>query len=258
VRPSFLRYTVLRPWLWRWHRRAGLFSAFVLILLTISGVMLNHTSEIGLNKKFVGQSWLLSFYGIPEPELVSFGLPTLTITGDDKGQLYRDSEPLQACRGTLVGVALYRTGFIAACEQELLFFDVDGSLTEKVSAVYGLPTPVEHLGQCGTQLCIRTPKRLFELDVEQLSFVPLVGAKPQWSESVTLAAPVRQAIVNSSRGQGLHWEQVLLDLHSGRLFGTPGVWVVDIAALLLFFLAMSGFVLWYQHMAVKRSRHQGD
>lgn len=221
--------------------------------------MLNHTSEIGLNKQFVGQSWLLSFYGIPEPELVSFDLPTNTITGDEKGQLYRDGEPLLSCRGALVGVALYSGGFIAACEQELLFFDADdGSLAEKVSAVFGLPTPVENLGQCDAQLCIRTPQRLFELDVEQLSFVPLVGIKPQWSESVTLAEPMRQAIVNNSRGQGLNWEQVLLDLHSGRLFGTPGVWVVDIAALLLLFLAVSGFVLWYQHMAVKRSRHQAD
>ena len=220
--------------------------------------MLNHTSEIGLNKSYVGQSWLLSFYGIPEPELVSFGLPSNTITGDEKGQLYRDGQPLQACRGALVGVATYRAGFIAACEQELLFFDATGNLAEKVSAVYGLPTPVEHLGQCDAQLCIRTPQRLFELDVEQLAFTPLVGVEPQWSEPVTLAEPVRQAIMNSSRGQGLSWEQVMLDLHSGRLFGKPGVWVVDIAAVLLFFLAVSGFVLWYQHMAVKRSRHQGD
>lgn len=251
---SFLRYSVLRPWLWRWHRRAGLFSALVLILLTITGVMLNHTSEIGLNKTFVGQSWLLSFYGIPEPELVSFKLPATTITGDEKGQLYLGSQPLQTCRGTLVGVAVNRTGFIAACEQELLFFDATGSLAEKLSAVYGLPTPVEHLGQCGALLCIRTPKRLFELDVEQLSFPPLVAITPQWSEPVTLAEPVHQAIVNSSRAQGLNWERVLLDLHSGRMFGATGVWVVDIAATLLFFLAVSGFVLWYQHMTAKRDR----
>jgi len=255
VRPAFLRYTVLRPWLWRWHRRAGLFSAFVLIVLTITGVMLNHTSDIGLNKQFVGQSWLLKFYGIPEPELVSFSLPTTTITGDDKGYLYRASEPLQACRGALVGVAVDGAGFIAACEQELLFFDANGSLVEKVSAVFGLPTPLEHLDRCGEQICLQTPKRLFELDVEKLSFAPLVGVKPQWSEPVTLAKPVRQAIVNRSRGQGLNWEQVLLDLHSGRLFGAPGVWVVDIAAVLLFFLAVSGFVLWYQHLSVKRARY---
>jgi len=255
MKPSFMRYSVLRPWLWRWHRRAGLFSAFVLIVLTITGVMLNHSSEMGLNKKFIGQSWLLSFYGIPEPQLVSFGLPNATITADDKGQLYRDSEPLHACRGALVGVALYHAGFVAACEQELLFFDASGSLAEKISAVYGLPTPVEHLGQCGAQLCMRTPKRLFELDLDQLSFAPLVGVKPHWSESVTLAQPLRQAIVNRSRGQGLNWEQVLLDLHSGRLFGSPGVWVIDVVAVLLFFLAASGFVLWYQHVRVKRSRH---
>lgn len=256
LKPSFLRYNVLRPWLWRWHRRAGLAAAVILFLVTVTGVFLNHTSELSLATKYVGQRELLAFYGIPEPELVSYTLPESIITGDEKGHLYLGAEPLGRCRGALVGAVHFEAGFIAACEQELLFFDEVGRLMEKVGATYGLPTPVEHLGRCGDQLCIRTPERLFVLDIAQLSFKPLLGAQPVWSEAVHLGASSRQAIFALSRGQGLSWERVMLDLHSGRLFGSAGVWVVDIAALLLLFLALSGFVLWYQHMRVKRARNQ--
>ncbi|MBT4522961.1 MAG: hypothetical protein HOC23_23415 [Halieaceae bacterium] len=251
---SFISYSVLRRWLWRWHRRAGLIAAVVLSLVTVTGVFLNHTAELSLGKKYVGQAWLLGFYGIPEPKLVSFNLGETTVTGDDKGQLYWGTEPLEKCRGGLVGAAVYEAGFIASCAAELFFFDSSGRLVEKVSAVYGLPTPITQLGQCDERLCIRTPKRLFELDLEVLSFKPLVGVKAVWSKPVPLAERISQAIYADSRRQGLSWERVLLDLHSGRLFGSPGVWVVDLAAILLFFLSVSGFVLWYQHMRAKRTR----
>jgi hypothetical protein len=254
VKPSFLRYSVLRPWLWRWHRRTGLAAAIILVLVTVTGVFLNHTSELSLQKKFVGQAWLLSLYGIPEPELVSFELADTSITGDEKGQLYRGVTSLASCRGGLVGASVYAAGFIVACQQELLFFDEQGRLAEKVSAIYGLPTPVEQLGKCAETLCIRTPKRMFELDIEQLSFVPVAGVRPVWSEPIQLLGPVREAIYAASREQGLSWERVMLDVHSGRLFGTLGVWVVDAAAIVLLFLALSGFVLWFQHMSVKRTR----
>jgi hypothetical protein len=186
--------------------------------------------------------------------LKTFTLENSSITGDDKGQLYWGTEPLASCRGLLVGAAKHDTGYVAACEQELLFLDEQGRLVEKIGATFGLPIPVEQLGGCGEQLCIRTPRRLFELDFINLSFKPLVGVQPTWSEPTLLNDASRQTIYELSRGQGLSWERVMLDLHSGRLFGAAGVWVVDIAAVLLLFLALSGFVLWYQHMRVKRAR----
>lgn len=254
MKPSFLRYNVLRPWLWRWHRRAGLMAAIILFLVTVTGIFLNHTSELALARKFVGQTWLLSFYGIPEPELVTYRLRDSDITGDDKGELYWGVEPLGACRGTLVGAVNIDSGFIAACEQELLFFDERGRLAEKVSATYGLPTPVAQLGECDGQLCMRTPGRLFEINFEQMSFKPVVGVEARWSETTQLTETSRGTIYAISRGKGLSWERVMLDLHSGRLFGPAGVWVVDIAAILLLFLALSGFLLWFQHMRIKRAR----
>ena len=257
MKPSFLRYNVLRPWLWRWHRRAGLIAAAIFLMVAATGILLNHTSELSLARKYVGQNWLLSFYGIPEPQLKSFALGELIVTGDDKGQLYWGTKPLASCRGALVGAAKHEVGFVAACQQELLFLDEQGRLVEKIGATYGLPTPLEQLGTCGKQLCVRTPKRLFELDFNTLSFKPLPDVRPLWSEPALLSDTSRLAIFRYSRGKGLNWERVMLDLHSGRLFGAWGIWVVDVAAVLLLFLALSGFVLWFQHMRVKRTRSKG-
>ena len=41
----------------------------------------------------------------------------------------------------------------------------------------------------------------------------------------------------------VNWERVLLDLHSGRLFGPWGVRLVDAMALLFAVLAVSGLII---------------
>ena len=65
-------------------------------------------------------------------------------------------------------------------------------------------------------------------------------------------------ITNWRRGSGLPVERVLLDLHSGRIFGKPGVYVVDAAAILFLVLAASGVWLWGKRRASARAhaRHK--
>lgn len=48
------------------------------------------------------------------------------------------------------------------------------------------------------------------------------------------------------RGRILPWERVILDLHSGRIFGPWGPWLMDAAAILLLFLAGSGVSIWWK------------
>jgi hypothetical protein len=49
------------------------------------------------------------------------------------------------------------------------------------------------------------------------------------------------------RDAWLSWERVLLDLHSGRLGGRLGVWLMDFAGLMLCLLGLSGVTMWWLH-----------
>lgn len=251
---TFLQYKALRPWLWRWHRRLGLAAALIVVLVSVTGIMLNHTSELNLAKKAVNHQGLLSYYGMERPSLKSFQLDGQWLTGDTNGQLYLNDQMIGQCRGQLISAVLYQKQYWLACDQELMVFSLQAELLDKITALYGLPTPVKAMGLCESALCLSTEQRVFELDTKQIAFTPRPSKQLQIVVSDVLPEDIEQRLVNQYLGQGLSLERVILDLHSGRLFGKTGVWVFDIAALLLLFLALSGFVLWYQQQQRKKSR----
>jgi len=53
-----------------------------------------------------------------------------------------------------------------------------------------------------------------------------------------------QTITQQYRGEGLSVERVLLDFHSGHIFGPMGVFIYDLLAVAVGFLSISGLVLW--------------
>ena len=47
-------------------------------------------------------------------------------------------------------------------------------------------------------------------------------------------------------------EQIVLDLHSGRLFGNIGVLVMDLVAILLIILSITGFIAWNSNRQLRK------
>ncbi|WP_240946043.1 PepSY domain-containing protein [Pseudomaricurvus alkylphenolicus] len=243
-----IRRNRLRPFFWRWHKRAGLAAALIVLLVAITGIALNHTSELQLGKASVRQAWLLEHYGVELPSLRSYKVNGHWLSGDDSNYLYMDAHQVAYCNGRLVGGALNEGLLVAACEQELLLLTDDGEVVERLGATYGLPVPLSAIGTCGESLCVQSGQSWLQADFQQLVWTPLAAQQllPQPGAESPLPADIRARLLSEQIGSPLSWERVLLDLHSGRIFGTGGVLIVDAAAILLVFLAFSGFWLWYR------------
>ena len=66
-------------------------------------------------------------------------------------------------------------------------------------------------------------------------------------ETLTLSEGdnVEQEVARSYRGEGVNIEKIILDLHTGKIFGLSGTVISDLAALALLFLTFSGlYNLW--------------
>jgi len=244
------RGSVLR----RNHRTIGALAAVFVVLMVISGLLLNHSHGLGLDRRHVSQSFVLDWYGLGEPEHIrsfTFGDDWLSFAGS---QLYFNDKNVATLSGA-TGAIASGDMLVAAGTGDLILLTRDGALLERQAWSVADAGSIESLGNLKDDtVVIETTRALWLADTQLLNWEPAgqMTESPVWSSPAQTPPALRRAIVQSYRGDSLSLERLLLDLHSGRVFGTVGVIVYDLLALALGFLAVSGLILW------ARGRRKGN
>jgi len=236
----------------RLHRSFGAGAAIFVLFMVLSGLVINHSNDLGLDRQAVSQSFLLDWYGLGKPENIhsfAVGDDWLSFAGS---QLYLNDKSVATLSG---GVGAVSNGelLIAAGSDELLLLDLEGNLIERIPWAPSA-APIESVGlHSNAAIAVKTDNKVWLADADLLKWRPVEEARPtpRWSLPESAPDELKQAITSSYRGEGLSLERLLLDLHSGRIFGSIGVLVYDLLALALGFLSVSGLVLWF------RSRRNG-
>jgi len=236
----------------RWHGRMGILAAAFVLLLAFTGLCLNHVSGWGLDTKALRSSALLGLYGMAETAtVVSYPLADAYIS-QSNGQLFYQDKAIERCDGSLVGAVGFGSKttpqIVVACEQELLLFSPTLQLIEKIGPIFGLPVTVQRVGLVDSELLIDTSRGLFFADLNALRWAAVedegVLSSSQWSKTTQAPESLSLALVASIDSENITYERLLLDIHSGRILGEWGVYLVDAMAILFMLLAISGLVIW--------------
>jgi hypothetical protein len=138
-----------RRLIYRWHRRIGLAASVLLLVLAVTGMLLNHSERLGLDGAHVRWSPLLDWYGLaPEhpPQGYRLGKQWLVLL---EGQAYLDGKPVADGLGKPAGAVALPPGFIiAGGQRELALLTADGQLVERLGPA-SLPGSPQRLGVAG-------------------------------------------------------------------------------------------------------------
>lgn len=230
--------------LFRLHRTLGLIAALFFLVIVITGLLLNHAQALRLDSRYVSSSLLLSWYGIAPPDkLTAFlaGDHWITQLGE---RLYLDGQELHAHGSQLVGAAALPDMLLAAFATHLLLLTPQGEVIEDVSGAEGLPAEVRAVTADGEKVLLHTTRGDYRTDPQLLNWRQVQTGAEHWPKPQPLPTALLREVNEAYLGKGLPLERVLLDVHSGRIFGTAGVWVVDGAALILLTLVLSGVYMW--------------
>lgn len=240
----------------RLHRSVGAAAAIFVLFMVLTGIVINHSNDFGLDRQKISLSFLLNWYGLGGPEnIASFrvGQRWLSFAGS---QLYLNDKPLVTISDG-VGAIMSGELLLAAGTDEILLLDLEGNLIERIPWAPINNAPIESLGlHRGATAAVKSAGQTWLTDADFLKWRLLETATPGPNWSLPESAPdeLQQAIKQSYRGEGLNLERLLLDLHSGRFFGSIGVLVYDLLALALGFLSISGLVLWFRSRRTGKSR----
>lgn len=225
------------------HRRAGVAVVLFAIFLTVTGVMINHGNALGLDKKRLGSELWLGLYGVKLPASLA-GYPVLkhwvSFAGD---MLYFDEQPVTRCAAPLSGVIDNAEGVVALCGDGVVLLTGEGALIEKMPMMGVSRFGLAKQGETLYSRDAADGGSLFTLDTGsgewQAATTP--AEVLQWSQAQGLPASLQATMRLLNVPDDLTWERLLLDLHSGRIFGETGVLVVDFLGILLMSLALTGF-----------------
>ncbi len=240
-----------------WHRYIGVSAALLVALLAATGLMLNHTETLQLDSRYVSNNWLLNHYGIHAPsDIRSYQLHGhwLSQWGE---RLFLGQTDIGETREKLRGALFYNDMLVVALKNEVWLLTPRGELIEKLDRNESIPPGISSIGITHQgQVAVMAAQGVYTADRDLLIWLPAPKAITVWANSTNLPDPLYHHLLEKYRGHGLSLERIILDLHSGRIFGSYGVYIMDTAAILMLLLSFSGSWIWIIRQIRSRQRRQ--
>ena len=233
-----------------WHRYMGVSAAIFVLVIAVTGLLLNHTEDFQFDSKYVQSDWVLDWYGIKAPrDMHSFlaGDRYVTLMGE---HLYLNRREVEGSFQQLVGATLNKDMFVVAVSDSILLLSPRGELIDRLQRSDGIPAGILRIGSdAGGAVIVQTSLDRYQPDADFLHWSRWDNdpASVRWATPSPLDPKLKSALQHHFRGEVLPVERVILDLHSGRFFGQLGPWVFDVAAVLLILLSLSGTWIWLKH-----------
>ena len=227
-----------------WHRYMGLTAALFVVILAVTGLTLNHTEALGLDSRMIKSSTLLDWYGITPPrDPVSFTVADHWIS--QLGQrLYFDEQEIQDVSGRLIGVARLDDIVVIALQEQLLLTTLTGQLIESLGSAEGVPAGMQAITSYDNSLLVLAAHGTYITDGDFIEWQEFSAPAVNWSGPTDIPASLYQRVAPAYLGSVLSMERVILDIHSGRILGPWGFYIIDAAAVLFILLAAAGIWLW--------------
>lgn len=238
----------------RWHGRIGLASALFLLFLALTGLALNHSGLLDLDKRSVTNSWLLRWYGLhPKVPEIGYAVGSIYFSWDTEKWVIRD-KVIAAHTATPVGAVMLGDILFIATRNELYLYRINGQLVDKMSGVALPAMTISMLGIMARAVVVRTPGGDFASE-DGVDWKKIKSSSTTWSAPQKLPDRVRQEMAQAF-SPSLPLQRVLLDVHSGRALGRYGPIFVDILAILLIALSVSGTWIYWRTAKQRALLHE--
>lgn len=218
--------------------------AFLLLSHVLTGIAANHASLFKLDQRYISWDWLMSHYGIGEAEPDAVFLVDNKILSQFETQLFVDDKPVTHIHRPLVGGITLEDLMVLATDNALVLLTRDGEFVERMGAEAGVPAPIQNIGVYHGEPVVQARNGMWRSNFMLDKWEPISLQGVSWSKSHPLPDSVATDLKQFFYGQGVSVEQLLIDIHNGRILGSFGIWLIDILGILLIILSFTGLWMW--------------
>jgi hypothetical protein len=215
------------------HRITGVIVAAMLLIVSSTGIILNHAEDIDLDSYVPG--FLAGIYFSPSDQVNGY------VANEHyffvlSEELYVDSTRVRYCGSDLGGVARFEYGYQILCDGSILWLDMDLNVVDWLTEAAGLPGQLQSIVSFKDDVLVSDGDKTYLVDIEVPAF-KVVDVSPPKSGTIQIPAEVLME-------ESVSWHKLILDFHSGRVFGTVGKYASDLLALAFILMAITGLMIW--------------
>ncbi len=249
------------------HKYVGLGTSIIIIIVSLTGILLIHKKALGLNKILVNMPW----YSNSQPPDVF----DLLLTDDGKliaatrsGVLLEENREWKLVISEQTKKLFKVGGYIYACSKSGIYESMNGRNWQKnlsglearnivfngneIYAVLTNGVYKKKPGDASWEIVIKFPKN--SLDVRDIAIT---------KDEIFIAAREGVFIFNVEKGLSgekiqikrtsrIELQKLITDLHTGEFFGSFFYILMDISALGLIALTITGIYIWYLPKKMKK------
>ena len=206
--------------------------------------MLNHSSDLELDKRYLTWDWLLKHYNIAnvEPDVVYLlGHKTISQFGTE---VFVDATPVTHIERAILGGVMLDDLMVLATDDALILLNHDGEFIERMGASTGVPPNIQNIGLFHGEPIVQTRDGLWRSDflLDQWERISLQGVG--WSIPLAMPESVEVELATYFHGKGISVERFVLDVHNGRIIKIVGTYLLDLIGILLIILSLTGLWMW--------------
>ena len=235
------------PNLQTFHRYTGIGSALLVLILSITGLLLN-IATLELDQRFISNSWLLEEYSLGEFPVHSYAAGD-TIVSKSGRYLYLNEKVTLEINESLIGSIALQEDILIALPNSLLLVSKTGEVIDQLFDYSGLPVrPQALMTDSIGGVLMKGKNSVWRSDQTLSQWQALSDSNIAWPDAIETPRILSAQIQHHARTHEISLERMLLDLHSGRLFGKIGETLMSLSAIALIFLALSGVYVWSRRL----------
>ena len=241
----------ITPFLREWHKKVGLFAFLFMGWLGASGVLINQSPSWGYDTDRIYWEPVMWLYGLkPEPPSAGFAANGHWLAVTPEGTVLDAkpvTPPVKAPLGLAAGGTAEEPLLFIANEEHVAVVTLDGARYDELRSPI---LPVSSVRRIGTVEGAPGAIAVQDLDAFQsldggTSWTEVDPAKVTWSATSELPPAERNKLMPFSRPY-VTLEHILVDAHSGAIFGRGGVYVINTVGIAALWLAISGVWMWWR------------
>jgi len=234
-----------------WHRNVGAAASLFLLWMAVTGLLISCEDDLALGRMRVSWPWLMHWYGIEHLSVPTQGYSIdghwLIAAGD---HALLDGKILDSALPDVRGAIISSNIIYVATKSDLILLTPDGQRVDTLTSPALPVSTIDAVGRVGDQIAIRRETRIF-VSADGETWTENSASSVTWSQLQPLPLPQQQQ-ADALTSVDLPLDRILADMHSGRLFGKAGVYLVNAAGIAALILSISG--LWMYLRIQRRTR----